>query len=57
MSPYSIGLMWQTFRHPTYPQRYGNVGFVSHLAFLDLLFNCGPESREILWGHAEEVSR
>jgi hypothetical protein len=49
--------MWQTFRHPTYPQRYGNVGFVSHLAFLDLLFNCGPESREILWGHAEEVSR
>jgi hypothetical protein len=52
-----IGLMWQKFHHPTYPQRYGKVGFVSHLAFIDLLLNCGPESREILWGHAEEVSR
>jgi len=52
-----IGLMWQRFRHPTYPQRYSNVGFVSHLAFIDLLFNCGPESREILWSRTEEVSR
>ena len=52
-----IGVMWQQFRHPTYPQRYPKVGFVSHLAFIDLLFNCGPESRQILWGRAEEVSR
>jgi len=52
-----VGLMWQTFRHPTYPQRYPQVGFVSHLAFVDLLLNCGPEAREILWGRAEEVSR
>ena len=52
-----IGVIWQQFRHPTYPQRYGKVGFVSHLAFIDLLFNCGPESRQILWGRAEEVSR
>jgi len=52
-----IGLMWQKFHHPTYPQRYPKVGFVSHLAFIDLLFNCGPESRQILWGRAEEVSR
>jgi hypothetical protein len=52
-----IGVMWQQFRHPSYPQRYPSVGFVSHLAFVDLLCNCGPESREILWGRAEEVSR
>jgi hypothetical protein len=52
-----IGLLWQKFRHPAYPQRYGKVGFVSHLAFVDLLLNCGPESRQILWGRAEEVSR
>ena len=52
-----IGLMWQQFRHPHYSQRYSKVGFVSHLAFIDLLCNCGPEARQILWGRAEEVSR
>ena len=52
-----IGVMWQQFRHPHYPQRYPSVGFVSHLGFVDLLFNCGPEARQILWGRAEEVSR
>ena len=52
-----IGLMWQQFRHPQYAQRYSKVGFVSHLGFIDLLFNCGPEARQILWGRAEEVSR
>jgi WbqC-like protein family len=44
-----ITLMWQRFAHPTYPQRYPDVGFVPNLAFLDLLLNCGPESRDILW--------
>jgi hypothetical protein len=57
MQKAGISPMWQQFHHPTYPQRYGKVGFVSHLAFIDLLFNCGPESRQILWGRAEEVSR
>jgi WbqC-like protein len=52
-----IGVMWQRFTHPTYPQRYPHVGFVSHLGFLDVLFNCGPEARQILWGRAQEVSR
>lgn len=57
MKDAGIGLMWQQFRHPHYPQRYSKVGFVSHLAFIDLLCNCGPEARQILWGRAEEVSR
>lgn len=40
---------WQAFTHPTYPQRYPDQGFVPYLAFLDLLLNCGPGSRDILF--------
>jgi hypothetical protein len=43
-----IALMWQRFTHPTYPQRYSELGFIPNLAFLDILFNCGPDSRDIL---------
>jgi hypothetical protein len=45
------------FTHPTYPQK-GAVGstFVSHLSTLDLLFNCGPRSGEVL-RQAVAVSR
>ncbi|MBA3397755.1 MAG: WbqC family protein [Deltaproteobacteria bacterium] len=39
---------WQSFRHPTYAQRYGHLGFVSHLGFLDLLLNSGPGASAIL---------
>jgi hypothetical protein len=45
-----IGVIWQDFAHPTYPQRYQNLGFSSHLGFLDLVLNCGPTSRDILFG-------
>lgn len=45
-----VEVVWQTFTHPTYPQRYPAQGFVRNLAFLDLLFNCGPRSRELLFG-------
>jgi hypothetical protein len=41
-----IDVQVQTYRHPEYPQRY--QPFVSHLAVIDLLFNCGPESLTIL---------
>jgi len=44
-----ITVMWQQFAHPTYPQRYPDQGFVPYLAFLDLLLNCGPDSRDILF--------
>lgn len=44
-----IDVLWQHFDHPTYPQRYPALGFVPQLAFLDLVLNCGPESRSILW--------
>ena len=43
-----IRVLWQDFRHPVYPQRYPGLGFFPNLAFLDLLLNCGPESRDVL---------
>ncbi|HTJ47539.1 MAG TPA: WbqC family protein [Kofleriaceae bacterium] len=44
-----VSVLWQEFEHPIYPQRYPSLGFVSRLAFVDLLCNCGPDSRDVLW--------
>jgi hypothetical protein len=41
-----IDIQVQAYTHPQYPQRY--QPFVSHLAVIDLLFNCGPESLNVL---------
>ena len=38
------------FEHPVYPQCH--AGFVGEMSVLDLLFNCGPQSREVLFGCA-----
>ena len=38
------------FEHPVYPQCH--EGFVAEMSVLDLLFNCGPQSREVLFGCA-----
>jgi len=40
-----IDVIYQDYKHPVYTQRFGD--FISHLSFVDLLFNHGPESREI----------
>jgi len=40
-----IHVVFQDYHHPEYPQRFGP--FLSHLSFIDLIFNCGPRSREI----------
>jgi len=45
-----VTVEWQRFEHPVYPQRHPRAGFCSHLGFLDLVFNCGPASREVLFG-------
>ena len=42
----SIAVRYQDFQHPTYPQLYGE--FLPKLSAIDLLFNCGPESRAII---------
>tara|TARA_R100001443_G_scaffold94318_2_gene100902 strand:+ start:2498 stop:3196 length:699 start_codon:yes stop_codon:yes gene_type:complete len=44
----NIKLIWQNFEHPTYKQMYGD--FISHLSIIDLLFNCGTQSRDIING-------
>jgi hypothetical protein len=41
-----IVLEIQDFQHPTYPQLHGN--FIPYLSSLDLLFNCGPQAKDIL---------
>ncbi|MBI2463481.1 WbqC family protein [Candidatus Peregrinibacteria bacterium] len=43
-----IKIMWQAFTHPVYTQQYTKLGFISHLSFIDLLFNHGMDSLEIL---------
>ncbi|HSN29191.1 MAG TPA: WbqC family protein [Kofleriaceae bacterium] len=52
-----VGVIWQHFEHPRYTQRYG--GFVSHLGFLDLVFNVGPQAHAALFDrmHPLEVWR
>jgi hypothetical protein len=47
-----IGVQWQQFQHPTYPQ-CGSGAFTPGLMSLDFLFNCGPLGREILWHELE----
>jgi hypothetical protein len=44
-----VGVIWQAFEHPTYPQRYPERPFDSHLGFIDLVLNCGPASRNVLF--------
>lgn len=41
-----IKLLFHDYQHPVYPQCY--PGFESHLSIIDLLFNCGADSRTIL---------
>ncbi|MFC1709842.1 WbqC family protein [Candidatus Omnitrophota bacterium] len=41
-----INVLFQEFKHPIYPQLHGK--FISHLSIVDLLFNCGERSLEIL---------
>lgn len=45
-----IKVIWQRYQHPVYPQLHGE--FVPHLSIIDLLLNCGDESKKILTGEA-----
>ena len=50
-----IATVFQHYEHPEYPQINGP--FVSHLATVDLLFNCGPESLSVvLRGNADRAA-
>lgn len=41
-----IELVYQDFKHPEYPQRWDK--FQHNLSIIDMLFNCGPETMEII---------
>jgi hypothetical protein len=41
-----VGVMWQEFRHPVYPQ-CGSAPFIAGLSSIDLLLNCGPQGRQL----------
>jgi len=41
-----IKIEYQDYKHPVYSQLYGD--FISHLSIIDLIFNEGPRSLEIL---------
>lgn len=45
-----ITVEFQDYLHPEYAQRW--PPFVSHLSAVDLLLNCGPQSRTVLTQHA-----
>ena len=42
----NIKLVFQEYKHPKYSQVHGE--FISHMSIIDLLFNHGPKSLEIL---------
>ena len=44
-----IGVYFQDYKHPSYPQRFGD--FELGMSIIDLFFNCGPDSKEILLNH------
>lgn len=44
---HGIGLVYQEFQHPLYPQ-CGDGPFSRGLSAIDLLLNCGPDSRRLL---------
>ncbi len=48
-----IGVQWQQFTHPIHEQ-CGGGEFIPGLTALDLLFNCGPAGRELLWSPARD---
>jgi hypothetical protein len=41
-----IKMYFQDYQHPVYPQTFGE--FLPYMSIIDLLFNCGPKSLEVL---------
>ena len=53
MARAGIGVVWQEFAHPVYAQRHGP--FSSHLAFVDLVLNCGEGARDVLFPRSHPI--
>ncbi len=49
-----ISIYFQDYIHPTYPQRFDD--FTPYMSIIDLLFNCGPQSYDIIMmNNLEEI--
>lgn len=48
-----IDVVFQDYRHPEYPQQYGD--FEPYLSVVDLLFNCGPSSLDVILSGQEAL--
>jgi hypothetical protein len=53
LGQHSIHVRFQHYRHPVYPQLHG--AFIPYLSIIDLLFNCGDESLDILKSDGELI--
>lgn len=53
LASHGVSTLWQQFQHPVYEQRYG--AFVSHLGFLDLVLNTGPDAAAVF--HLQRAQR
>lgn len=43
-----VELIFQKYKHPIYKQLFMKNGFIPYLSILDLLFNEGPKSKDVL---------
>jgi hypothetical protein len=55
LEPLGITMEFHDYRHPRYHQQFNHYaqlvgGFIPYLSVIDLLFNHGPESLDILTG-------
>ena len=48
----NVKLVYQEFEHPKYPQKFGE--FEPYMSVIDLIFNCGPESKKIILASGEK---
>jgi hypothetical protein len=48
-----IKIIFQEYTHPEYFQVHGE--FIPYMSIIDLLFNCGPKSLEILMNHQSQI--
>jgi hypothetical protein len=52
----NLGLSFQHYTHPNYRQQYPKTPFLPYMCILDLIFNEGPASLEILRNHSDAFS-
>lgn len=51
-----IELIYQEWTSPAYPQLFPEAGYLPDLSIVDLLFNCGPRSLEVLMQNSEKAA-